>query len=171
MGIFIDFSKAFDKIKHSILLDKFRHYGIRGTALELFKDYLTNRKQYVFYDNQCYSDLCDVSIGVPQGSVLGPLFFIIYFNDIINSTDSSVRFILFADDTNVFITADTTEELYMKANKVLENVKKYIDYHNILLAFYHNILLAFYHNILLAFYHNIFLAFYHNILFAFYNNI
>ena len=69
MGIFIDFSKAFDTIIHSVLRDKLRHYGIRGTALKLFKDYLTNRKQYVFYDNQCYPDLCDVSIGVPQGSV------------------------------------------------------------------------------------------------------
>ena len=74
MGIFIDFSKAFDTIKHSVLLDKLRHCGIKGTALKLIRDYLTNRKQYVFYDNQCYSDLCDVSIGVPQGSVLGPLF-------------------------------------------------------------------------------------------------
>ena len=52
MGIFIDFSKAFDTIKHSVLLDKLRHYGIRGTALKLITDYLTNRKQYVFYDNQ-----------------------------------------------------------------------------------------------------------------------
>ena len=74
MGIFIDFSKAFDTIKHDILLEKLNHYGIRGIALELINSYLCNRKHYVYYDNQCYSDLSDKSVGVPQGSDLGPLF-------------------------------------------------------------------------------------------------
>ena len=102
MGIFIDFSKAFDTIKHEILLSKLSHYGIRGIALELICDYLTNRKQFVFYDNNCYSQLSDISIGVPQGSVLGPLFFIIYVNDIISCMDDSIKIVLFADDTNIF---------------------------------------------------------------------
>ena len=94
MGIFIDFSKAFDTIKHEILLSKLSHYGIRGIALDLICDYLTNRKQFVFYDNDCYSQLSDISIGVPQGSVLGPLFFIIYVNDIISCMDDSVKIYL-----------------------------------------------------------------------------
>ena len=127
MGIFIDFSKAFDTIKHDILLKKLNHYGIRGIALELINSYLCNRKQYVYYDNQCYSDLTDISVGVPQGSVLGPLFFIVYVNDIINCMDSSIKFVMFADDTNIFVSAKTSEELYLKANALLNNLRYYID--------------------------------------------
>ena len=126
MGIFVDFSKAFDTIKHEILLSKPNHYGIRGIALELICDYLSNRKQFVFYDNDCYSISSDISIGVPQGSVLGPLFFIIYVNDIISCMDDSSKIILFAD-TNIFVSASTTEELYDKANTILLKLKNYID--------------------------------------------
>ena len=103
MGIFIDFSKAFDTIQHSILLKKLDHYGIRGIALHLIKNYLTNRKQYIFWDNNCSSSLMDITTGVPQGSVLGPLFFVIYVNDIINCTGNSVKVIMSADETNIFI--------------------------------------------------------------------
>ena len=69
--MFIDFSKAFDTIKHDILLAKLEHYGIRGPALDLLSDYLTSRFQYVTIDGVC-SDLLPITIGVPQGSVLGP---------------------------------------------------------------------------------------------------
>ena len=127
MGIFVDFSKAFDTIKHEILLSKLNHYGIRGIALELICDYLSNRKQVVFYDNDCYSISSDISIGVPQGSVLGPLFFIIYVNDIISCMDDSSKIILFADDTNIFVSASTIEELYDKAKMILLKLKNYID--------------------------------------------
>ena len=123
MGIFVDFSKAFDTIKHEIFLSKLNHYGIRGIALELICDYLLNRKQFVFYDNDCYSISPDISIGVPQGSVLGPLFFIIYVNDIISCMDDSSKIILFADDTNIFVSASTIEELYDKANMILLKLK------------------------------------------------
>ena len=127
MGIFIDFSKAFDTIQHNILLEKLYHYGVRGIAHELISSYLSNRKQFVYHDSECYSTVEDINVGVPQGSVLGPLFFILYVNDIISCAESSVEFILFADDTNIFIYAPTSEELYCKANEVLRQLKPYID--------------------------------------------
>ena len=125
MGIFIDFSKAFDTIQHSILLKKLDHYGNRGIALDLIKDYLSNRKQYIFFDNQCSSSLMDITTGVPQGSVLGPLFFVIYVNDIINCTGNSVKIIMFANDTN--ICSLSLDDLYEKANEILLKLRRYID--------------------------------------------
>ena len=95
--------------------------------MELISDYQSNRKQFVFYDNDCYSKLSDISIGVPQGSVLRPLFFIIYVNDIISCMDDSTKIILFADDTNIFVSASTIVELCDKANMILLKLKNYID--------------------------------------------
>ena len=99
IALFMDLSKAFDTIDHNILLYKLRNYGIRGIALSWIKSYLTNRQQFVSIDN-LQSSRSVLKCGVPQGSILGPLLFLIYVNDIINSS-SILSFILFADDTNV----------------------------------------------------------------------
>lgn len=99
-GIFIDLSKAFDTIDHNILLDKLHHYGIRGNQNLWFKNYLNNRKQFTQV-NGCSSSHDTIKCGVPQGSILGPLLFLLYVNDI-NVSSSLLNFIMFADDTNIF---------------------------------------------------------------------
>ena len=99
VAIFIDLSKAFDTIDHQILLNKLHYYGIRGTALHWFKSYLSNRTQYVQFEDVSSSKMF-LSTGVPQGSILGPLLFIIYVNDICFASNK-FKYILYADDTSI----------------------------------------------------------------------
>ena len=97
-GAFLDISAAFDKVWHKGLIAKLSQIGIDGTLLTLFTSYLSNRKQCVVVDG-VKSSLLDVKAGVPQGSRLGPLLFIIYINDIINDIESEI--LIFADDTTL----------------------------------------------------------------------
>ena len=124
LGIFIDLSKAFDTIDHSNLLVKLDRYGIRGNANNLIKSYLSNRTQFTEIHGE-KSDPLTIIYGVPQGSVLGPLLFLLYINDISNCSDLGL-FILFADDTNIFVEGDSPEDAYQKGNKVLSLVREYM---------------------------------------------
>ena len=124
IGIFIDLSKAFDTIDHAKLLQKLNYYGVRGKCHDILKSYLSKRTQKTKFQGT-YSDNCDVEFGVPQGSVLGPLLFLIYINDIVNST-SLGSFVLFADDTNIFVTGKNEKDVYEKANTVLEKINDYM---------------------------------------------
>jgi hypothetical protein len=117
MGIFIDLAKAFDTVDHNILLCKLEHYGIRGIAPKWFHDYLSRRKQYVVFNNAT-SNLMNINCGVPQGSILGPLLFILYVNDISRCSDV-LFFILFADDTNIFFSCNNKCDLIKIVNEEL----------------------------------------------------
>ena len=123
-AIFLDLSKAFDTVPHDILIKKLEHYGIRGIALKLFESYLANRKQSV-YVNGCNSQTNDITIGVPQGSVLGPLLFLIYINDLPLST-KVMNVILFADDTTLFTSDSNLNSLRNSMNEDLELVSEWL---------------------------------------------
>ena len=134
--IFLDFAKAFDTVNHNILLDKLKFYGVHGKTLDLFDSYLSGRTQVVEVNGHM-SDKGVIKHGVPQGSILGPLLFLLYINDISQSSDI-LKFFLFADDTTVYYSADpkdgNTEQIlndelekvscWLAANKLSLNVKK-----------------------------------------------
>ena len=124
-GIFVDLSKAFDTVNHNILLAKLEHYGIRGNANKLFKSYLTNRKQFVQI-NEHQSSTQNISCGVPQGSVLGPLLFILFINDLsICCPTGAVR--IFADDTSVYFSSSSLDELISMAQVIMEQLHKWFN--------------------------------------------
>ena len=134
-GISVDLQKAFDTVDHKILLHKLEYYGLRGICNDWFKSYLSDRKQFVSV-NGYNSDLMPVGCGVPQGSVLGPLLFLIYSNDL-HKAIQYCKVHHFADDTNLFHTSKSVKNLnkqinrdkkhlnnWSSANKIFLNVEK-----------------------------------------------
>ena len=136
IGVFLDFSKAFDTVNYTILFMKLYHYGVRGTALDWLKCYLHNRSQFVQFDNITSTNENITTALVPQGSILGPLLFLLYINDIAKISSVLIP-ILFADDSNFFFSGESVEDitnlvniemdkivLWLKVNKLSLNVKK-----------------------------------------------
>ena len=131
LAVFLDVKKAFDSVDHSLLIRKMSMLGIRGNSLNLFKSYLNDRHQYTVI-NSAKSSMNKIEIGVPQGSVLGPLLFLIFINDLVNSS-RKLKFILFADDTTIFLSHNNLDVLFNTMNQELENVHKWFSSNRLLL--------------------------------------
>ena len=121
--IFLDIKKAFDSVSHYKLLKKLEHYGIRGVANQLLQSYLSERKQFVSINNVS-SSLKSINFGVPQGSILGPLLFLIYINDLPNCLHTVPRF--FVDDTTLIFSSDNINNLQRLANSELHSVTEWM---------------------------------------------
>ena len=119
--IMLDFTKAFDKVSHELLYCKLQNYGIRGNTLEWLKHFLTDRTQQVIINGK-YSDLAKVTSGVPQGTVLAPLLFLCYINDLPNNVSSTVR--LYADDVLLY-TSIKSEEDCLRLQQDLHMLEKW----------------------------------------------
>ena len=134
-GIFCDLQKAFDCVNHNILLTKLEFYGITGITLKLIKSYLNNRYQKVVLNNHLYnssSNCGKITHGVPQGSILGPLLFLLYINDLPRITNDNTKIILFADDTSIIITNPNLINFERNVNKTIKDINEW--FHTNLLA-------------------------------------
>lgn len=129
--IYMDLSKAFDVLDHSILMDKLNFYGLDQLAISLLSNYLTNRKQFVVYDN-IHSDQQIIRTGVPQGSILGPLLFLIFINDISESS-SLFNFICYADDTTLISTFEKFKNANVSLNTEIGKVSDWLTVNKLIL--------------------------------------
>jgi hypothetical protein len=125
ISVFLDLSKAFDCIDHTILIRKLNHYGIRGASLELLRSYLTRRMQFTQFD-QVKSDLQPLQIGVPQGSNLGPFLFLIYLNDLSSCSDL-FKIVNYADDSTLLSTLNSFSFDEGAINRELDRAQKWFN--------------------------------------------
>ena len=121
-NIFIDLKKAFDTVDHDILLAKLRKYGVENLELTWFTSYLMNRKQFCKVNGVC-SNTKDIRRGVPQGSCLGPLLFLIYINDLLFSLKKA-KVTMYADDTSISYSSSSLEDVNQTLNSELSHLRK-----------------------------------------------
>jgi len=133
-GIFCDLQKAFDCVNHDILLTKLEFYGITGITHKLIKSYLQGRYQKVVLNNHSSSSCSkwgEITHGVPQGSILGPLLFLLYIKDLPQITNENSKTVLFADDTSMIITNPSPSNFKKSVNKIIQEMN------GLILTYYH----------------------------------
>ena len=121
-GVFLDISSAFDKVWHNGLLSKLKQIGVKGQCFEILTSYLKDRKQRVVVDG-VKSEIVDIKAGIPQGSRLGPLLFIIYINDIVTGLESDI--LIFADDTSLLVSGNDPFETTSILNRDLARISEW----------------------------------------------
>ena len=123
-GIFCDLNKAFDCINHAVLLEKLKFYWVSGKFYNLVKSYLDGRYQKVIisYNNGIESTWEKIKQGVPQGSILGPIFFLIYINDLPRLAPIGTKILLYADDTSITVTSPNLENYEKQINKIFKDI-------------------------------------------------
>ena len=108
-------SKAFDTVDHEILISKLKYYGMKGKTLKYLKSYLSERKQCISYSDVGKTSMCGIICGIPRGSILGPLLFLIYVNDL-HKASSILKPVMFADETNLLLSNKDINKLFNNMN-------------------------------------------------------
>ena len=126
-GIFCDLHKAFDCINYTVLLEKLKYYGIMGKFYNLVKSYLEGRYKKVIlgHNNETESTWKEIHHGVPQGSILGPILFLIYINDLPKLAFNDTKILLYADDTSIIVTSPNVDMLQEQSDKIFQDVNNW----------------------------------------------